>query len=252
MPGPAGNDEKDAGMRVLITRPKEDSIALEREMHGRGIETLLAPMMVIRHLEGATIDLEGVQGLLFTSSNGVRAFAALREERDLTAWCVGDETARTARKAGFDTVHSAAGNVDVLAEYVTAHASPENGRLIHVAGSVSAGDLAGALRAAGFAVDRVPLYEAVTATSLSEDVKSAFLDGVIDAVLFFSPRTAATFVSLVNAAGLETECGALDAFCLSPAVARLVEELPWRCVHVAAEPTRAALLAVVDRACNRS
>lgn len=239
-------------MRVLITRPKEDSIALERELHGRGIETLLAPMLVIRHREDATIDLKGAQGLLFTSSNGVRAFASLCEERGLTAWCVGDETARTARKAGFGKVHSAAGNVDVLAEYVSAHARPEDGKMIHVAGSVSAGDLASALRATGYSVDRVPLYEAVTATSLNEDVKSDFLDGLIDAVLFFSPRTAATFVSLVKAAGLETGCEAADAFCLSPAVARLAEELPWRHVHVAAEPTRAALLAVLDQARNRS
>lgn len=239
-------------MRVLITRPKEDSIALERELHGRGIETMLAPMLVIRRPDDATIDLECAQGLLFTSSNGVRAFAALREERNLTVWCVGDETARTARKAGFGTVLSAAGNVDMLAEYVSAHARPEDGKIIHVAGSVSAGDLAGALRAAGFDVDRVPLYEAVTATTLDEDIKSAFLDGLIDAVLFFSPRTAATFVSLVKAAGLETECKAADAFCLSPAVARLAEELPWRHVHVAAEPTRAALLAVLDQARNRS
>ena len=239
-------------MRVLITRPKEDSVALERELHERGIETSAAPMLTIRYLEGGTVDLEGAQGLLFTSSNGVRAFAALREERGLTAWCVGDETARTARKAGFGKVHSAAGNVDVLTEYVTAHARPEEGRMIHIAGSVSAGDLAGGLRAVGFDVDRIPLYEAMTATSLGNDTKKAFLDGLIDAVLFFSPRTAATFVSLVKAAGLETECGAADAFCLSPAVARLAEELPWRRVYVAAEPTRAALLAVIDRAGNRS
>jgi uroporphyrinogen-III synthase len=239
-------------MRVLITRPREDSVALEGELHDRDIETLLAPMLVIRHFEEVTLDLEGVQGLLFTSSNGVRAFASLRDERDLTAWCVGDETARTARKAGFGEVHSAAGNVDVLAEYVSDHARPENGRMIHVAGSVSAGDLAGALRAAGFAVDRVPLYEAVTTTSLDEEVRAAFLDELLDGVLFFSPRTAATFVSLVKEAGLETQCGAVDAFCLSPAVARLAEELPWRHIHVAAEPTRAALLAVLDTARNRS
>lgn len=239
-------------MRVLITRPKEDSVALERELHERGIATSVAPMLIIRYLEGTTVDLEGAQGLLFTSSNGVRAFAALSEARDLTAWCVGDETARTARKAGFGEVHSAAGNVEVLTEYVAAHARPEDGKMIHVAGSVSAGDLAGALRVIGFAVDRVPLYEAVTATTLDQDTKKAFLDGLIDAVLFFSPRTAATFVNLVKAAGLETECGAVDAFCLSPAVARLAEELPWRQVYVAAEPTRAALLAVIDQASNRS
>lgn len=239
-------------MRVLITRPKEDSAALQQELYKRGIDTLLDPMLVIRRLEGVAVDLEGAQGLLFTSSNGVRAFQDLCDERDLTAWCVGDETARTARAAGFARVHSAAGNVDRLAEYVIAHARPENGRMIHVAGSLSAGDLAGTLRAAGFSVDREPLYEAVPATSLGEDTKSAFRQGLLDAALFFSPRTAATFVSLVKAAGLETECRRVDACCLSAAVARQVEELPWRRIATAAEPTRAALLVVLDQAKNRT
>ena len=127
-------------MRVLVTRPKEDSAALQRELRKRGIEVLLDPMLVIRRMEDAAIDLDGAQGLLFTSSNGARAFENISGERGLTVWCVGDETARTARAAGFTNVHSAAGNVDTLANYVIAHARPENGRLIHVAGSVNAGD----------------------------------------------------------------------------------------------------------------
>jgi len=235
-------------MRVLITRPREDSGALQRALHERGIETLLDPMLVIRPVEGAEIALDGAQGLLFTSSNGVRAFGSITGDRGLVAWCVGDETARTARAAGFSQVHSAAGNVDRLAEYVIAHARPGDGRLIHVAGSVTAGDLAGALRAAGFAVDRVPLYEAVPAQSLGEDTLGAFREGLLDAALFFSPRTAATFVSLLREARLETCCKTVDACCLSGAVAALVEELPWRRIVTAAEPTRAAMLAAVDEA----
>lgn len=233
-------------MRVLVTRPKDDSAALLRELRKRGFEVQLDPMLVIRRKEDVAIDLQGVQGLLFTSSNGVRAFESLNSERGLTAWCVGDETARTARAAGFEDIHSAAGNVDVLAEYVIAHARPTNGRLVHIAGSVSAGDLAGALREAGFSVDRIPLYEAVPATSLSADTKNAFMQEFLDVALFFSPRTAATFVTLAKAARLENACRTVDAYCLSVGVAQPVGELPWRRVVIAAEPTRAALLAALD------
>ena len=119
--------------------------------------------------------------------------------------------------------------------------------MIHIAGSVSAGDLAGALRAAGFSVDRIPLYEAVPATTLAEDTKNAFKQGLLSAVLFFSPRTAATFVSLAKSAGLENGCRTVNAYCLSPAVARPVGELPWRRVVIAADPTWAALLAALDQ-----
>jgi hypothetical protein len=164
-------EEKGKKLRVLVTRPKEDSAALQQELRKRGIEVLLDPMLVIQRMEDAAIDLEGAQGLLFTSSNGIRAFEKLSAERGLPAWCVGDETARTARAADFTDVRSAAGDVDALANDVIAHSQPVNGRMVHIAGSVSAGDLAGALRAAGFSVDRIPLYEAVPATLLGEDTK---------------------------------------------------------------------------------
>jgi len=233
-------------MRVLVTRPKDDSAALRQELRKRAIEVRLDPMLVIQRMEKAPIDLEGVQGLLFTSSNGIRAFAALNGERGLPAYCVGDETARACRSANFTDVHGAAGNVETLAAYVIAHARPGDGRMVHVAGSVSAGDLAGALREAGFSVDRIPLYDAIPASSLAEETKNAFRQGHLDAVLFFSPRTAATFVSLAKAAGLESACRRVDAYCLSQGVARPVGELPWRRIVTAAEPTRAALLSTLD------
>ena len=239
-------EEKGKKLRVLVTRPKEDSAALQQELRKRGIEVLLDPMLVIQRMEDAAIDLEGAQGLLFTSSNGIRAFEKLSAERGLPAWCVGDETARTARAADFTDVRSAAGDVDALANDVIAHSQPVNGRMVHIAGSVSAGDLAGALRAAGFSVDRIPLYEAVPATALGEDTKNAFRQGLLGAVLFFSPRTAATFVSLAKAAGMDDACRTVDAYCLSVGVAQRVGDLPWRRIVIAAEPTRAALLAALD------
>jgi len=234
-------------VRVLITRPKEDSAKIQRELAARGIDSQLDPMLRVHPLENVSVDLAGAQGLLFTSSNGVRSFARRSERRDMPAYCVGDETARTARAEEFREVHSAAGNVDRLAEYVAGHARPEKGRMIHIAGSVSAGNLAGALRDAGFAVDRVPLYEAVAATALGEETREAIEQKHLDAALFFSPRTAATFVSLVKSARLEGGCRAIDAYCLSAAVAHAVAGLPWRHIFVAAQPTRAAMLAALDQ-----
>lgn len=234
-------------MRVLVTRPREDSVALEAELRRMGIDVALEPMLKVRRLKVDTVDVQAVQGLLFTSSNGVRAFESVSAERSVPAYCVGDETARTAGAAGFSTVHSAAGNVEKLAEYVASKAHPRAGRMIHITGSVTAGDLAGRLGDAGFTVERIPLYEAVAATELSEETQQALKKGLLDAVLFFSPRTAATFVSVAKKAGLEEACRTVEAVCLSAAVAERVSGLPWRRTVVASEPTRAALLASLEQ-----
>lgn len=237
---------KGLDMRALITRPAEDAKDLQSALRRRGIAVVHEPMLTIERMTDVAIDTTGAQGLLFTSSNGVRAFARLSDRRDLTAFAVGDATARACREAGFETVHSASGDVDALANYVIDHCQPQDGPLVQVAGTVTAGDLAGALRAAGFIIDRVPIYAAHAATALSEGTRTAMKSGRIDAILFFSPRTAATFVSLAQSAGLENACRNINAYCLSPAVAKRAAALPWKRVTIAAEPTQTALLASLD------
>ncbi len=219
---------------------------MQAELRRRGIAVMHEPMLTIERMTDVAIDTTGVQGLLFTSSNGVRAFASLSEVRDLPAFAVGDATARACRDAGFAQVHSASGDVDALANYVIEHCQPPNGRLVQIAGTVSAGDLAGALRAAGFVIDRVPIYQAQAATAIRPETRTAMKNGRIDAVLFFSPRTASTFVTLAQGAGLEDACRNINAFCLSPAVAKRAAALPWKRVTIAAEPTQAALLSSLD------
>lgn len=230
-------------MRILVTRPAEDAAFLVAALAARGHEAMVEPLLAIQPVAGAALDLSGVQALLFTSANSVRVFAGLSPRRDLPAFAVGDATASRCREAGFVRVESAGGDVAGLARLVAGHLSPADGPLLHPAGHAVAGDLAGSLGAAGFAVRRQILYRAEPASRLSGEVVAAFRAGRIDAVLFFSPRTAATFVTLARDGGLAQFLPAVEAACLSPAVAEAVAPLPWRRIVVAAVPTTEALLA---------
>lgn len=235
-------------MRVLITRPRDDAEPLAEALRAQGVDTLIAPLLAIRPIADATLDLAGVQALLSTSANGVRAFARMSAARDLPVFAVGDATAEAARAAGFARVESASGAVDDLASLVRTRLEPARGALLHAAGADVAGDLAAALAGAGFDVRRVALYRAVKARRLPAAAARALAEGALDAVLFFSPRSAATFVSLARKAGVEPALARLDALCLSEAVAQVVRETAWRSVAVAARPDQPALLQLVSHA----
>ncbi|HZF35902.1 MAG TPA: uroporphyrinogen-III synthase [Candidatus Angelobacter sp.] len=242
-------------LRALVTRPEEDAAPLAAALAERGIDVTLEPLLAIRPLPEAPIDLAGVQALLFTSANGVRSFAELAGGRDLAGWrelpvfAVGNATAAAAHSVGFARVESAAGDVNALAKLVAERLDPNAGALFHAAGSAVAGDLAGLLEQAGFMLRREMLYEARPADQLSAATVTNLANGWFDLVLFFSPRTAATFVALARAAGggVVTGCGKAAALCLSPAVAAAAGELPWREVQAAARPELPALLDLVDR-----
>lgn len=234
---------------ALITRPDAESTRLKRRLAERGIAADAAPMLDI-HIKSVS-DLQmrealaDVTALLFTSANGVRAFCASSTRRDLAVFAVGEASAEAAVAAGFAEVTAAGGDVHSLAELVQDEHPPRKGALLHAAGATLAGDLQMMLQRNGYDVRRVTLYAAEPAGNLPEPVAARFGAGGYDAALFFSPRTAATFVSLSRASGITAGAAACAALCLSPNVVAALDTLPWRDVRIAASPREADLLALL-------
>ena len=139
-------------------------------MATRGHEALIEPLLEITLAEASALPLEldAFQALLVTSANGLRAFAALTERRDLPVFAVGPASAEAATAAGFARVESAEGDVDDLIRLVRDRLSPDEGVLLHGAGKTLAGDLKGELEAAGFTVTRAVLYTAASVSRVAE------------------------------------------------------------------------------------
>ena len=106
---------------MVITRPFEDAAPLASELADIGIETIVAPLMVIEVIPGPEIDLAGVQGVLFTSANGARAFAARSSDRDIPVYAVGDATARASKDLKFKNVTTASGDVTTWLRWFAGH-----------------------------------------------------------------------------------------------------------------------------------
>jgi uroporphyrinogen-III synthase len=232
-------------MRVLITRPREDAESLVAELRAVGIETFVEPLLNIEGVAGAAAKLDKVQAILLTSRNGARALAEATDLRELPIYAVGDATAGAARELGFVNVESASGDSAALAALVEDRLDPGDGALLHGSGTAVAGDLAGALASKGFTVRCEVLYESRPATRLSTELQAHLTDGALDAATFFSPRTAQSFVNLVNDAGLARACHAVTAICISPAVARMLGSLEFSDIRVASRPDGPAMIAAI-------
>ncbi|MCK6449852.1 MAG: uroporphyrinogen-III synthase [Alphaproteobacteria bacterium] len=236
---------------VIVTRPAEEAERTRAALTERGYDVLVEPLLAIEPADDASArigDLDKVGALLFTSINGVRAFAEASTRRDLPAYAVGPTTAAAATAAGFASVHAAAGDVQALVQLVAAERRSDQGALLHPAGEAVAGDLAGELSRLGFDVRRAALYRGRPAQAFSDAIKDTLIRDRADAIAFFSPRTARTFVTLARTAGLEPTCRRLVAACLSPAVAEEAAGLGWRRMAVARTPTQDALLEALARA----
>jgi uroporphyrinogen-III synthase len=218
-------------LRVAVTRALPEAERTAERIRTRGHEAIVAPLLTIVPC-GYDTNIEGAQALLFTSIKGVRAFPHSRNARDVPVLTVGDATAEAARATGFTNVRSADGDATELVALAKATLQPAAGKLVHVTGDHVAGDIKGALEAAGFTVDRRVAYASVATTTLPE----AFAQP-LDLILFHSARAAETFTKLGAPNAQQLACA-----CLSAAVAETARKAPWTRIIVAPAPREDALL----------
>ena len=95
-----------------------------------GHDAIIAPLLEIRFHNRPPVSLDGVQAILATSANGVRALARRTSDRSLLVFCVGPQTAEAAKALGFAHVKNADGDAKALAAAVTQWASPDAGVLL--------------------------------------------------------------------------------------------------------------------------
>jgi len=226
-------------MRILVTRPRGDAEETAAKLIALGHEPLLAPLLEIKFRGGEEVALDGVQAVLITSANGIRALAQRTARRDVRVLAVGQQSAQEARALGFADVEDARGDAQALAELARTRLKPQDGTLLHASGAETRGQLAQNLR--GFIVRGEILYDAVAAEVFPPEVVVAF--DTLDAALFFSPRTARIFPEIVAKENLS--CRAMRALCISQATADELTTVGFRDVRVAAEPNQDALLALL-------
>jgi len=228
-------------MRILVTRPLGDGQEIAARLAAMGHHALLAPLLEPRWLDGPEPDFSGVQAILATSANGIRALARRTARRDLPVFAVGPQTANEAGKTGFRDIKNADGDAKALAGAVPRWTGADKGALLHVCGEEAAGTLGGMLAARGFAVRRAVLYRIEAASALPADIATALEDDALDGALFFSPRSALVFCGLSNRLATQK----LTAFCISPATARALTPGAFAKVAVASRPNQDALLALL-------
>ncbi len=234
-------------MRLLLTRPEADAARTRATLEARGHEVLVAPVLRIEPV-AAAFGRGPWTALVMTSANAARAIAGHPQFRDienLPVFAVGRRTAAAAREAGFAAVTSADGDVDAL-EALAARLAGTGARLLHLAGEDRAGDLSGALARHGIMVETAAIYRAVSAQSLGGEAERALAAGRIDAVLHYSPRSAAAFVACAERAGHIPAARDVIHCCLSAAVAAPLAAAGAPRMRIAARPDEAALIDLLD------
>lgn len=140
---------------VLLTRPRDRAAAFAASLPP-GTNVIMAPLMRIEPL--AHVLPVQVDALIFTSAHAPALMSGGGLPAGLVAWCVGAETVKAAKRAGFDARDGGRTVADFIA---MANRLEDAGHLVYGRGRHQSADLAADLRSLGHVVAEVVLYDQV-------------------------------------------------------------------------------------------
>jgi uroporphyrinogen-III synthase len=227
-------------MQLIITRPEVDALPLKAKLESLGHSAILAPLLKIVPRPDVYIPPLAYQLICATSANALKSIHLDDDIKKIPLLTVGPQSLATAHEEGFKSCESRGGDVNGLTAYVAANFNPKNGPILYLSGAETSSNLRALLKASGFAVERVIIYDAIIQTPPEIDEALAKANGV----LLYSPRSARIWHDLMVNSKLEKQAATPIYFCLSDNVAKILPQ-PWQ-RRVAKTPDEAAMLALLD------
>jgi uroporphyrinogen-III synthase len=222
---------------LLVLRPPPGGARTAATLRALGHEAIEAPLFTIAPLAWTPPPADQFDALALTSANAPAwAGAELTRYRELPTFVVGDATARAATSAGLNVRHIGDSDGAALAE--AAHNAGIR-RMLHLCGREHR-----PLRG-GVAVTACPVYAAEASDALPPAAIEAIARGAV--VLLHSPRAAALFAGLADAAGLPRDDTILAAISTNAAASA---GGGWETIVVAGQPSDDALLAAALAMCD--
>lgn len=229
---------------VIITRPEPGLGETASAIAQLGWVPVLAPALHVRPCAVRRLPARPA-ALLLTSGQAV-ASAAQSVQPSIPVFAVGDRTAQKAREAGFATVHSAQGNAQALLHMLLQCCVPRQGPLLLFSGAGQGLELASSLRVHGFRVVRRVAYQADAVAGFSASAYQALQVGNVAAILFFSARSAQSWLQNVPDGDMSMHVRTLHAIVISDTVVKTLHQAGWQGpVTVAATPDAPAMLAAL-------
>lgn len=179
--------------------------------------------------------------LIFTSANAARHFNIPPQVLSQTAFCNGEQTEDILRSKGFRDVCCIKGTAESLGRQIIGILQTYT-KVLYVRGEDVNYDLSGLFREAGLIVAERIVYRAVLEPRLSGDVISALRANTVQAISFFSKRTALHFIDLCRQEGFADKLSKLAVLPISEAVLECVRPVCGGQAYIAKTPDRQGML----------
>ena len=215
-------------MHILLTRPLEDCTDMISKFQSLGHQVSHLPLLKIKKVIYDEINLEGLKGIIFTSSNAVKFLDVKSINKNLLCFCVGGATEKKARSVGVQNVITAEGNVENLKELIFRNFDKKNGKLIYVSGEIISVDLDKQLAKEGYDIKRIVNYRNTHNKNFNESFIKELKSNIPDIVYIYSQNSALSFLNFIKLYQSERLWMNTNLMCIGEKTSSILNEIKWK------------------------
>jgi uroporphyrinogen-III synthase len=223
---------------IVLTRPREEAESFLKELGDYDKKVLIEPMLNISPVKFKEVNLNRYQGFVFTSINAVRLLHPYIRDFKKDAFVVGQQVAKEIKSYSSLNVKAVMDNSADLEAFLKNSKWKSSKPLLYACGK----NITNHFNLENIKIDNFPIYEAVKNKNFSDEFLALLKADEIDAIAFFSLRTAECFIDVCGKYECTDCLRSIKALCISQRVLESVNKVEWKSVQVAGTPDRQGML----------
>jgi uroporphyrinogen-III synthase len=221
-------------MKILVTRPIEQTNELAKKIIELGHEPIISPLIKITQLNNLNLDiLEDFDAIIITSRNAL--LSILNANKNSKLIIVGKQTTQYAQSLGFSNANFAGHDIAELKQNLN-----KTDKLLYLSGSEITDNLEDFPN-----ITRQITYTSETIEELPGNFFEFFKLKELRICILFSLRTAKNLIYLVNKHNLN--CSNIIILTLSQNIAELFKNKGFHACYVAKKPELEYLISLIEK-----
>ncbi|MDA9663422.1 uroporphyrinogen-III synthase [Candidatus Pelagibacter sp.] len=215
-------------MHILLTRPIEDCHEMMLKFQSLGHKVSHLPLISIEGLKYEPLNYTDFKGVIFTSTNSIKFLDIKDINKNINCFCVGSATEKKARKAGFQNVFAADGNVDNLKELILLNFNSSEGKLLYVSGETISSRLDHDLKFNSYVIERIINYRAKPIEKYDENFIEKLKLKMPEITYIYSQNSAINFLKVIKDYKLESLWMNTNLMCIGEKTSSTLNEIKWK------------------------
>ena len=228
-------------MKILLTRPINDSIITSRTLSKIGIETLIVPFLEISRANYQEFKISKSDYIMFTSKNAANFFKFEKQFKNNLVFSVGSETKNILQEKGFKNIINADENLEKLL-ILTKKQLKKGDVIIHPTYESSNLKLRNFFLSIGCKYFAIKCYSSKMICRNSDKLILFMKNTKKGMIAFYSPLTAKCFVNQIQKMNLIKYCNDKSFVVISEKVKEEINKLGKLSIYVARKPNQKEMI----------